>query len=102
MRVPEDKDSGWYEYLVGPDVARVEPSLQKRFPEAIFLPKEGQLDNRQLLSALTEKLEKTCAAVHFNAPVSGIEPHTIVVDGQRFRFDIVIDCRGMGAGKSCR
>jgi glycine oxidase len=33
-----------------------EPALQRRFNQAVYLPGEGQLDNRQLLAALVDKL----------------------------------------------
>jgi glycine oxidase len=33
-----------------------EPALQGRFNQAVYLPGEGQLDNRQLLTALLDKL----------------------------------------------
>lgn len=66
----------------------LEPSLSAVFQQGLFLPGEGQLDNRQLLDALLYQLKQQSVAMHFSSEVSP----------QQFpQADWVIDCRGVGA-----
>ncbi len=70
-----------------------EPSLENRFTQGLYLPGEGQLDNRQLLSALLTSLEQQHVAVHWHSPRTpeDFQP------GQKGQPDWVFDCRGLGA-----
>jgi glycine oxidase len=75
--------------LTGADVAAREPSLGARFAQGWLLPNEGQLDNRQVLSALAAGLAERGVQTHWNTTVDDShEP----LDAR-----IVIDCRGLGA-----
>lgn len=74
-------------------VAELEPALAQRFHQGLYLPDEGQLDNRQLLEALTT----TLASLGVN-----IEWHSAWTDEQalahqRQHGGWVLDCRGLGA-----
>ena len=78
------------------EIADLEPDLAGPFSRGLYLPDEGHLDNRQLLTNLLQasrQLGVTCmeqTAIHFN-PLpycSGLDLST---------FDWVVDCRGMGA-----
>jgi len=73
--------------LSGVEIAEVEPALGQRFARGIYLPREGQLDNRALLSALGKALME--AGVH-------LRWHT-EVEPEYVRADWIIDCRGVGA-----
>ena len=68
-------------------IAQLEPQLGDRFQQGIFLPSEGQLDNRALLLALAEALVSEGVALHWGE----------TRDPSAFGDDWVIDCRGMGA-----
>lgn len=70
-------------------VARLEPALGERFAQGLYLPGEGQLDNRELLAALLHRLQALGVALHWNSPRSpaDLDAH----DGWLF------DCRGLGA-----
>jgi glycine oxidase len=70
-----------------------EPALAQRFQKALYLPGEGQLDNRQLLSALLHTLEQRNVTLHWNSPHS-VEDFT---PGRPGHPDWVFDCRGLGA-----
>lgn len=74
-------------------VATLEPTVAHRFAQGLYLPGEGQLDNRQLLSALEATLQQLGVRVHWHSARSpqNFEPGTA---GQP---DWVIDCRGLGA-----
>ena len=70
-----------------------EPALQQRFAQAVYLPGEGQLDNRQLLAALSEKLQSLGVGLHWNSAreLGDFRP------GESDQPDFVFDCRGLGA-----
>ena len=74
-------------------VARLEPALAARFTQGLYLPGEGQLDNRQLLAALLHRLEKLQAGLHWHSPRQPGD-FTPGLPGQP---DWVFDCRGLGA-----
>ncbi|NDF64433.1 MAG: FAD-dependent oxidoreductase, partial [Betaproteobacteria bacterium] len=71
----------------------LEPGLGKRFAQGLYLPDEGQLDNRQLLQALLQGLQERGVALHFNSPhnIDNFHP------GEAGQPDWVFDCRGLGA-----
>ncbi|WP_445769057.1 FAD-dependent oxidoreductase [Rheinheimera sp.] len=70
-----------------------EPALETRFNQALYLPGEGQLDNRQLLVALLKSLEKQNVQLHWHSPRA---PEDFQA-GQPGQPDWVFDCRGLGA-----
>lgn len=70
-------------------LAAGEPQLAGRFREALFLPGEGQLDNRQVLSALAAALEAEGADCRWGCAA---EPAALAGG-----FDWVFDCRGTAA-----
>lgn len=65
-------------------VAALEPALAGRFPRGLYLPREGWLDNRALLDAL----ESRCGGIRYG---HAVDPRDLLAD-------LVIDCRGVGAG----
>lgn len=69
-------------------VAEREPALGTRFPRALYIPDEGQVDNRAFLRAVATALEETHVECHWN---------TFVVPCAFPDAGIVVDCRGMGA-----
>ena len=81
---PELFQSGFVE-LSGAQLAAAEPSLGTRFPQGWLLPNEGQLDNRQVLTALAAGLVERNVDIHWN---------TTIDTPPQARF--VIDCRGLG------
>ena len=68
----------------------IEPGVADRFNQALYLPNEGQLDNRQLLDALIDELELFNVNCHWN---TAINPETL----RKQPYTAVIDCRGTGA-----
>ena len=71
-------------------VAAAEPTLAHRFTQGLYLPGEGQLDNRQLLAALAHEMEQLGVNVHWNCPKN---PTDIRLDSNEW----LLDCRGLGA-----
>lgn len=72
----------------------LEPGVADRFNQGMYLPNEGQLDNRQLLNALASELKLLKVDCHWNTEM----------DPQELRrqpgYKAVIDCRGTGAKES--
>jgi glycine oxidase len=69
----------------------IEPSVADRFSQGLYLPNEGQLDNRQLLHALATELSTLPVNLHWH---QSPDPQAM---GQSGQYDWVIDCRGLGA-----
>ena len=74
-------------------VAALEPAVANRFAQGMYLPGEGQLDNRQLLAALEKTLQQLQVALHWHSPRSPQD----FAPGTPGQPDWVIDCRGLGA-----
>ena len=72
----------------------IEPGVADRFNQGLYLPNEGQLDNRQLLDALAFELAKESVNCHWQ---SQTDPESL--RGSEL-YDQVIDCRGVGAQSS--
>ena len=69
----------------------LEPSVDDRFNQGLYLPHEGQLDNRQLLDALVAELKLLKVHCHWHTE---IEPDEL---RKQHNYKAVIDCRGTGA-----
>lgn len=74
--------------LDGRTLAAAEPALAGRFGAGWLLPREGQLDNRQVLSALAAGLAARGVKTYWNTSVDDSAPPPARV---------TIDCRGLGA-----
>ncbi|HTH73777.1 MAG TPA: FAD-dependent oxidoreductase [Trinickia sp.] len=74
--------------LDGKSIAMAEPALAGRFGAGWLLPREGQLDNRQVLQALAAGLGERGVALHWN---------TSIDDSAMPSARVTIDCRGLGA-----
>jgi glycine oxidase len=69
----------------------IEPAVSDRFQQGLYLPQEGQLDNRQLLAALLLELDLLGVRCHWHQVMDTTQVlHSELYDG-------VIDCRGLGA-----
>jgi len=71
-------------------IAQVEPELVGRFHQALLLPEEGQLDNRQLLASLAATFAPLGIAAHWHSPRN---PEDFALEPEEW----LIDCRGLGA-----
>ena len=81
--------------LDGAGLAALEPSLEGRFAQALYLPQEGQLDNRQLLDALLLALQHSAVELHWHTPIA--ESDAAGLEARFSEADQIIDCRGLGA-----
>ncbi len=74
--------------LQGAQLDAAEPALAGRFARGWLLGGEGQLDNRQALTALAAGLAQRGVETHW---------HTSVDEASLPRARVTIDCRGLGA-----
>lgn len=81
------------EAIDGRRLAELEPALATRFHQGLYLPDEGQLDNRQLLGALANALIACGVTVSWHQPWS----LDAALAHQRAQGGWVLDCRGLGA-----
>ncbi len=81
----------WSQLTERVHIAEVEPALAGRFSEALYIPGEAQVDNREFLTAVAGALE-----------AGGVECHwwTRVEDDALPAAGTIIDCRGFGAKSS--
>lgn len=79
--------------LDGAGVRALEPTLENRFSQGLYLPGEGQLDNRQLLAALLHELQALQVELHWSSPRTPQD----FSPGQPHQPDWLFDCRGLGA-----
>ena len=75
----------------------LEPALGVKFHQGYYLPDEAQLDNRQLLDALTTAIEATNIEWHSECEVTAITEQGVQLADEHNDADWVIDCRGIGA-----
>ena len=78
---------------------QLEPAFEKQrkgFTENLFLPTEGQLDNRQLLKSMASALKKRQLNWQTETTLDFSE-HPERLKQLKEEFDWVIDCRGLGA-----
>ena len=75
------------------EIPELEPALGNRFPRALYLPGEAQIDNRELLSSVAVALKESGVDCHWHTSIAG--------DAQP-AADLVVDCRGMGARRNWR
>ena len=74
-------------------MAEIEPALAQRFAQGMYLPGEGQLDNRQLLAALAHEMELLGVTAHWNCTKTPAEVSPDANDPNSW----LLDCRGLGA-----
>lgn len=84
---------GLSEWVEGAALCELEPQLQDRFHQGIFLPTEGQLDNRELLEILLTDALSLGVIVHWEQAKTPSDFHAS-------SYDYLIDCRGLGAKKT--
>jgi len=74
-------------------LAQLEPALGSRFPQGLYLPGEGQLDNHQLLAAMLHQLQRLNVKLNWDSPRAPAD----FTPGKPGQPDWVLDCRGVGA-----
>jgi glycine oxidase len=80
------------------EIIALEPALEK-FQQGYYFPDEGCLDNQTLLPVLARYLEDKITW-HTGQHVDQLGPGKICLGEKTHHFDLVLDCRGLGAKSS--
>lgn len=83
-------------WLDGAQLRALEPDLAG-FAEGVHLPREGWLDNRILFRALQAACDALGATWHDVTEVASVSAAGIETGDGVTRFDLLLDCRGIGA-----
>jgi glycine oxidase len=77
-------------------IAALESDISEHFQRGLFFPQEAHIDNRHLLKALLERIQQLGGECITRTAVE-VTPYTIHANGDKQSFDVVLDCRGVGA-----
>ena len=77
------------------ELSTLEPDLSSDFEHALYLPHEAHLHNRELLSLLLSEISRHCE-VHWKSDLC-LQPFPKAGNDALEDFDLIIDCRGLGA-----
>lgn len=79
------------------ELTALEPEIASKFSEATYLPDEAWLCPKCLMQALAESLLANGVSWYAHTCVERVDSHLIVANKQKYEFDWVVDCRGLGA-----
>jgi glycine oxidase len=85
-----------FQELTHAEITSLEPELTK-FNTGYYFPQEGQLDNQALLNALYSHLVKKNIRWQKKTLVHALKKNKIYLQDSIEEFDMVFDCRGLGA-----
>jgi len=83
------------------DIHQLEPDLHSNFHSGLFLREEGHVNNREFLRLIGDELVKLGTRICEFTSVEAFAGK-IVTDRSEEHFDVVIDCRGLGAKQQLR
>ena len=90
-----------YQHVDQHEIHHLEPDLHSNFHSGLFLSEEGHVNNREFLRLIGDVLIQSGIKICAQTPVE-VLPGKIVTDSSEEHFDLVIDCRGLGAKKQLR
>ncbi len=93
LHLPENTDAQW---LDKKQLHMMETDIADHFQQGLLFAEEAHIDNRQLLRSLFLRIEQLGGKCIANTEVAVVD-NTLVVDETVTAFDLVIDCRGVGA-----
>lgn len=91
-----DQGDFYCQQLSNDAVIHLEPELAK-FEAAYYFPDEAHIDCQSLMLALKRYLQINGVKCFTNTPVLSLEPRLIVTQSKSHEFDVIFDCRGLGA-----
>ncbi len=77
-------------------IQALEPDLHSHFAQGLYLAEEGHVHNRELLHIIGETIISLGGVIREHTPVE-VENYKISSARTAENFDLVIDCRGLGA-----
>jgi len=85
-----------YQRVNQQQIQELEPDLNPHFLQGLFLAEEGHIHNRELLQLLHDEIIVMGASVREYTPVN-VSRYKVSTENSEENFDLVIDCRGLGA-----
>ena len=85
-----------YHRLNQAQIQALEPDLHPNFSQGLLLAEEGHIHNRELLAILHHEILSRGGVLRDLTPVE-LAPYKIITENTEELFDLVIDCRGLGA-----
>lgn len=85
-----------YQKLSHSEITQLEPEITK-FQQGYYFPEEGHLDTLMVFHQLGNYLQEKGIKWHSAALVENVEPFNVWINKKAQTFDMVFDCRGMGA-----
>ena len=97
-RISSQLNSGDFNFqqLSNESVIQLEPELSK-FETAYYFPDEAHIDCQSFMPVLKRYLQDNGVKCVRNTPVLSLEPKLIITESKSHEFDMVFDCRGLGA-----
>lgn len=87
--------------LTPEEISKLEPALSHWVSTSLYFDSEGQIDNRMLLTALQSTLLEKGIAWKSETCIQRVESGKIISSFETYNFDVVCDCRGLGARDLC-
>ena len=78
-------------------IGEIEPELSRTFNTGLFFPREGHVNNRDLMSSMRITLERRGVTWNHRTAVTGLAPGRVCTANGQEMFDWAFDCRGLGA-----
>lgn len=90
----QDNNARW---LNQKELLNFEPDLNPQFQHALYLPDEAHIHNRELLTLLIAEISQTCE-IQWQSDLH-LQPFPKIGNDALEGFDLIIDCRGLGASE---
>lgn len=90
-----------YQHVNQHEIHQLEPDLHSNFHSGLFLREEGHVNNREFLRLIGDAIIQSDICIRANTPVE-VFPGKITTETGDEYFDLVIDCRGLGAKQQLR
>ncbi len=89
--------NGRLRHLAAEDISKLEPEINQKFNQGVFIEGECWLSSSAVMRILAERIEASPCLVQEHTHITRVEPGLVGTDCQTWEFDRVIDCRGLGA-----
>jgi glycine oxidase len=101
-RLSQKFPDGPWEIVEGASIETLEPGITGSARGVIYLKNEGFVDSRAVLAALMAALQREQVSVLYGIRATRIDEGVIEAEETIFQYDMVIDCRGLGAHHDVR
>lgn len=97
--IKNKKQNSIYQPLTSSTLKTLEPEIANNFQHAIFINSEAWLQPSLLLQKLIDSMLNMDVEFHSRCEITHIEAGKISSRTKEWNYDLVVDCRGLGAKK---